>query len=1859
MIDSDSNQQWANLSSALHNILPYGKDLEQEASDMLRLINCHFGLCLQSEDWAPGAVYWAKQLNQYLDLKYALPKETRIAYAKVFYELTVAPGMDLALVEIWSQICRRLIKKKQLLEAGDLTLPWKPLYDILERTLFPKSRQRVLLSESFFPPEAPSEILEEFLPQMSTASLADFLKAQSYLCTFLPTNIEGGMDPREWMPTVFRLWSMVVKSSEVDRNFLSLIGRVARDNVGVKDLFTQSQMRTIFSAGLNAMALPVGKGQRTHNVDAEAGVAHKSIGRNDMRLTSFALFIIYTMNPLAESEDPKSNSLAHLTNLIQATESFYHPSNSGPWSYALAIFLHNLAWDLLHRKSEEELSTCKTPMELRLTSDIGIKFVQALKGVTFLTMFSKDQRAVAQTLITLRHLAWIAPKLIIPGVLERAYPSLESLTETHRTTSVISALGSLAVPMLNRDHYPQGGKHLSPLLQLTIPGIDLNDPAKTWYTLLFVTSMISTVPIKDLTETGNAGFQWGGIDEDLMNPEETVDLEFEDSTRKASTAAFEEWLLKFLRRAILMFENYADSTHSEKKDAVEGSITGTISYCFEILFGQLSPKLYDMTTKLVIDLLESAPLTNAEVAMASFVSCWASADRKNAMARAFPILEREIRSEIEHGASSVPSLVHSRLHRDASLHYHQTLLNQLFFSSEFLEHRKEVFDLVKHMIEKCHDHQGYRLTAKAITSMLQNLLFIYCLDIRSYDSSKWNDEAFMSESHLHWGKLGEPGVDSIQWHTPSNEEINFALDLIETILVPTMARARELMTNTMLEGKALAIELNKVISLIEAFAAGMTTLVEDDGDDPQSNASVKEDPLSVQPMERIKVGYCLTDPNDRRTQRVRQIRFEVGTLLHDMMSHFALERIDDVENIKDLVDATRIFLTDHGLDSSTYDSGRKGYEFLKQMYKLPGDKKLYPRLVRCRRAATMHYLRLKTNSFGRAKTELHDALILDLTELSLSLYTDVRKKAQQALTKAVRCHQGAKNLVLPILLKALESDDGPENTKKGFERMKGALFLISTKALTLPCLRDWRYVPEYVMRICRAHHADKPSVQMLVRKCFLEHIVNLTFTSFKALMSSKMSAAIQQFEDLHGIHYSPETLSRAVTKAKDRRLNNIKAYGNLIVDLTELARTPNLHWRYQTMAMSFIEIFMRPDISCSLDIAQFMTKSILSEMPMVRRIALTSLVVVMMDIKTRTNAQGDIYSLIVRKATNPLRRMVTLPEVIPENFTMDYLKSSVTEINYDSPESSLLDDSLSTGWLVWPKSFKAYLPRTNDFVMPEVDSESRPAFDHLEQFFSQSLFWEKLSDYLAQEPVRGERHDAFSSEHARFFKSIFGLWEDKFLDQVEPVVVSLCNRVDDKNAQRTVTEIIGGMIRGSKHWKKESLDKMWLWLTPLLKKTFQLCTPDSLVYWERFVKYCCMYRDPRRILPLITLIFSTPLDRDSTAAFSESKNLFFMRALLVSFSWRVSLLTPSLREDCLKNIAHPYKQVREILGLVINELFQHSSHPSYKSVRALLEDQVAQKDLPSAMVESLDDKSRHQVQELVAQLERWRSERKPSVQGASDYANASKTVLSWVFQALSGFRVKATYGVVIPLVAELFQMQDIPDDQDLQQLATVSLLQLGSFTYPASMVPMITNLFCKLLQGSTSWHIRNNVLPIVQIFFYTNLFSMDVELMVQVMDAVSSMLLDPQIEVRQLAASTLSGIVRCSRRDATQMLIEKFTKLLSSTPLPSRKRNRAGPEKEPIPEGYSDAIVKRHGGVLGLASLLEAFPYEVPKWMPEVMVYLSKFFSDPPPISTTVKKAFGDFKRTHQDTWHEDQKEFEPEQLEILSDMLISPSYYA
>lgn len=109
----------------------------------------------------------------------------------------------------------------------------------------------------------------------------------------------------------------------------------------------------------------------------------------------------------------------------------------------------------------------------RLTPAIRRAFVTTLRTPALLAMFAKDPISSTYAQGALRALALLDPHLIMPEILERAYSGLEVVNETHRTTAVLTSLAGVALPLVSEKLWLGGQKHIVPLLELCIPGIDL------------------------------------------------------------------------------------------------------------------------------------------------------------------------------------------------------------------------------------------------------------------------------------------------------------------------------------------------------------------------------------------------------------------------------------------------------------------------------------------------------------------------------------------------------------------------------------------------------------------------------------------------------------------------------------------------------------------------------------------------------------------------------------------------------------------------------------------------------------------------------------------------------------------------------------------------------------------------------------------------------------------------------------------------------------------------------------------------------------------------------------------------------------------------------------------------------------------------------------------------------------------------------------------------------------------------------------------------------------------------------------------------------------------------------------------
>jgi len=107
----------------------------------------------------------------------------------------------------------------------------------------------------------------------------------------------------------------------------------------------------------------------------------------------------------------------------------------------------------------------------------------------------------------------------------------------------------------------------------------------------------------------------------------------------------------------------------------------------------------------------------------------------------------------------------------------------------------------------------------------------------------------------------------------------------------------------------------------------------------------------------------------------------------------------------------------------------------------------------------------------------------------------------------------------------------------------------------------------------------------------------------------------------------------------------------------------------------------------------------------------------------------------------------------------------------------------------------------------------------------------------------------------------------------------------------------------------------------------------------------------------------------------------------------------------------------------------------------------------------------------------------------------------------------------------------------------------------------------------------------------------------QITQLILKLLRDERVEVRESAAHTLSGLLHCELILINQYLIKQF-----ETDANQKLRKNGLKSMDP------NYLAIRHSGVLGLCACINAYPYEVPYFMPDMMLFLIEHLNDPQPI---------------------------------------------
>jgi proteasome activator subunit 4 len=155
----------------------------------------------------------------------------------------------------------------------------------------------------------------------------------------------------------------------------------------------------------------------------------------------------------------------------------------------------------------------------------------------------------------------------------------------------------------------------------------------------------------------------------------------------------------------------------------------------------------------------------------------------------------------------------------------------------------------------------------------------------------------------------------------------------------------------------------------------------------------------------------------------------------------------------------------------------------------------------------------------------------------------------------------------------------------------------------------------------------------------------------------------------------------------------------------------------------------------------------------------------------------------------------------------------------------------------------------------------------------------------------------------------------------------------------------------------------------------------------------------------------------------------------------------------------------------------------------------------------------------------------------------------------------------------------------------------------------------KLVIGFKSWHSRLAAIQMVQNFGVFNIFLIKDEIKTRIKEIILNSLTDEQLEVRQSACLTLTGFIHSGFIHVDQELIDHLKRL--------SKIKAKSKDKESGKVSINMAnLIKRHGGILGLCSIVNSSPYDVPSYLPDVVTYLCHFINDPVPIQVRFSFVF-------------------------------------
>ncbi|XP_019726122.1 proteasome activator complex subunit 4A isoform X1 [Hippocampus comes] len=1829
-----------------NKLLPYADRLDEESNDILSKIKGNLARAVQFREIWPGVLFWTRKLSTYIRLygrKFS--KEDHVLFIKLLYELVTIPRLEISMMQGLARLLIKLLKKRELLSREDLELPWRPLYELHDRILFsktehlglnwfpnspwPRSSSELIMLKlvqrcsvegvlktlvkscrPYFPESATQEMLDEWRPLFCPFDVT-MQRAICYFELFLPTTLPPELHHKGfklWFDELINLWVSVQNLPSWELNLVNLFARLANDNIGYIDW--DPYIPKIFTRVLRSLNLPVGTSQ----------MMFPRYLTNAYDIGHVVLWISSLLG------GPSKQTQAQLTGLFNSITSFFHPSNHGRWLMKLMKLLQRLPASVVRRLHRERYRKpswlTPIPDTHKLTEEDITHFVESMMQPVLLAMFSKTGSLDAAQ--ALQNLALMRPEIVIPPVLERTYPALETLTEPHQLTATLSCMIGVARSLVSGGkHLPDGPTHMLPLLMRSLPGVDPNDFSKCMITFQFIATFVTLVPLVDCSSALH----------------ERTDLTEVERELCSASAEFEDFVLQFMDRCFALIdsstlEQTREETETEKMTHLESLVELGLSSTFSTILIQCSLDIFMVALEKVFNF---ATTNIFETRVAGRMV----ADMCRAAAKCHPA--ESLKMFVPHCCSQIHQIAANEevLHEeelDKEFLWNLQLLSEvtrvdghklLAYSSDLVQ----ILQLTLHL--KC--KQGYILSCNLLHHILRSTALIYpteycsvprgfCQPITDYLPIK------------DWGRPGDLWNLDIRWHVPSADETTFTFHLLGTILKPELKRLQSFAEG---EQEMSRDDVLQSLTIVQHCLLGAGGLM----------PTLKGEPISELVHSMVNLDETTLYTGTKYDESTENYRDSICQVMRQLL-HYILENSeDDTKSLFSIIKIISELLHFKGSHKHEFDSRWKSFNLVKKSMenRLHG-KKQHIRALLIDRVMLQHELR-KLTVEGCQYRSIHQELMRDLLRLSTSTYSQVRSKAQSVLFTALGTYNFCSRDVIPHVLEFLN----PDNSSVTQQQFKGALYCLlgNHNGVCLANLHDWECIALTWPAIVRsglssAMSLEKPSIVRLFDDLADKiHRQYETIGIDFSIPEETCCVAKQLMVTGNPLPKEPvpseEETSRGVKRQDLKNFESGEKYQQLIGDLLNCLGNRNLPWKFEHIAIGFLSLLLRDDHQLPPAAVLFFVKTLNHDSLYVRKVAISAVAGIMKQIK-RPHKKVPISPSELCALEETGCGIVAGDR--PDNKWLQYNSSSLPRTQKDWDLCAFVEKT-HWGYYSWPRKLMMYAPEEEqpkqNLTREEMTEHEQIIYDH----FSDPVFINQFIEFLSLEDRKGK--DKFSTRRFCLFKGLFRNFSNTFLPLLQPHMERLVADTHESK-QRCVAEIISGLIRGCKHWSYPKVESLWEVLCPLLRTALSNITVETYADWGTCIATACESRDPRKLHWLFEMLMESPVNGEG-GSFVDACRLYVLQGGLAQQEWRVPELLHRLLQYLEPKLTQVYKNVRERIGSVLTYIFMIDvnlpyTQPTTSPRISDFTDRILLQLKP--LTEGDDEIQNHVVEEneVGEQDERTQA------------IKLLKTVLKWLIASAG-----RSYSTAVPehlrLLPLLFKIAPVENDDSYDELkrdAKTCLSLMSQGLLYTEQIPMVLNALQEIA-GSSSWHARYTVLTYLQIMAFYNLFTFmsDPKAVDDVRALVIRLLEDEQLEVREMAATTLSGFLQCNFLCMDAPMQAHF-EALCKTRLPKKRKRGVGSLVDTIPSGD---LVRRHAGVLGLSACILSSPYDVPTWMPQLLMDLSAHLNDTQPIEMTVKKTLSNFRRTHHDNWQQHKQQFTDDQLLVLTDLLVSPCYYA